>query len=69
MGQNLFAVEGLPYDPVVIWQWSILGGWFGEKKNFMYGAASGSNTGEYKECIQFLIYINKFTKNLKMSFI
>ena len=46
VGQNLFAVEGLAYDPTVIWQWSI-GVWYNEKKNFLYGSATGSITGDF----------------------
>ena len=51
VGQNLFAITGLSYNSVVLWQWAILGAWFGEKRNFLYGAASGSITGKYEEYV------------------
>ena len=42
VGQNLFAVTDLAYDATVLWKWSILGAWFGEKKNFIYGGSWGN---------------------------
>lgn len=41
VGQNLFAVINLPYNATVLWQWSILGAWYGEKSQFIYGATWG----------------------------